>query len=155
MSPPTLLADHGLIITSCSREKLDTTEPVRALDLYQGACVPHLRARLGSNPVLRRRIRILSARHGLLSPDDRIASYDHKLADLAEAQHLRARVAPQLDDELAASPHLAEVLVIVEPLYFVALGSLLELDPSPRVRWIPDPWGWTQAAAVLDDWGWR
>lgn len=49
-----------LVIVTCSARKADTTAPVPALDLYRGGCIPVLRARIGGNPRLRARIRILS-----------------------------------------------------------------------------------------------
>lgn len=151
----TVPATHGLIIVNCSREKLVTSAPIPALDLYQGACVPRLRSQFGDDPAHRARIRILSAAHGLLRPDDPVATYDRRLRTATQAEELeRQLVGDQLDDELAASPSLSHVLVIVEPLYLRALQRLFEHMARLKLVCIPDPWAWQDGLLELRHWGW-
>lgn len=151
-----LLPKQCLIIVNCSREKLVTSAPVPALQLYQGACVPRMRAHLVSDPARLVRIRILSAAHGLLHPDDAIHTYDRRLRTKADALRLHEhRVHDQLDAELAETPDLTHLLVIVEPLYLLALQRLFDhLDRLTSVTIIPDPWGFHDGMAVLRQWGW-
>ena len=140
-----------LIIVGCSAEKTPTERPLPALELYDGGCVPALRARLGDVPPLRRRVRFLSALHGLITADTPLEPYDLPL-DAARAEQLRPRVTKRLYSELAAGVP-ANVLVIAEPLYLVLLADLLALPQRPRVHWVPDhAHGWPQAAAILDSW---
>jgi hypothetical protein len=150
------LADPGrrLVIVGCSAEKTATSRPLAALELYDGGCVPPLRARLGHLPHLRSRVRFLSAQHGLITADIPLATYDRPL-DPARANELRPRVWAQLRAELLETGMPANVLIIAEPLYLVLIADLLAAPERPRVHWIPDhAHGWPHAAAVLDRWKW-
>ncbi|MBQ0926715.1 hypothetical protein KBO27_22430 [Saccharopolyspora endophytica] len=140
-----------MIIAGCSRRKKPTTEPIPALDLYEGGCIPGLRDRLGDDTRFRQRIRIISAFYGLLHADSHVVNYDRRLTNLADAYALRQRVAPQLDDELAGVTH---VLALVEPLYLFALEPVVQRLDAIRLSWIAAPRDLHGAAAVLDTWGW-
>ena len=143
-----------LVIVGCSAEKISGPGPLTALELYDGGCVPPLRARLGDRPALRARIRFLSAEHGLITANTPLYPYDRPL-DPTRASLLRPQVAAALADEMNATDVPHEVLVVAEPLYLVLLADLLALPARPRVHWIPDhAHGWPLAAAVLHQWGW-
>lgn len=142
-----------LVIVGCSAEKTSTDRALPALDLYDGGCVPAVRTRLGDIPPLRRRVRFLSALHGLITADTPLDPYDLPLNPV-RAHQLRPQVAAQLRVELTAGVP-GDVLVIAEPLYLVLLADLLALPNRPRVHWVPDhAHGWPQAAAILDRWHW-
>ena len=142
-----------LVIVGCSAEKAPTDRPLPALELYDGGCVPDLRARLGHQPPLRARVRFLSALHGLVTADTPLSPYDLPL-DHIRADQLRPQVMQRLHTELAAGVP-GDVLVIAEPLYLVLLADLLALPERPRVHWVPDhAHGWPKAAAILDSWHW-
>ncbi len=143
-----------LVVAGCSQRKLASSVPVPALDLYQGGCIPALRARVGGDPRLRGCIRILSARHGLVRADQPLMPYDQPL-DLPRAVELRTAVVQTLPTESSEVGWPEEILAVLEPLYMVCLGGLLALRRRPVVRWVPDPsGGWAEASAVLDEWGW-
>jgi len=143
-----------LVIVGCSANKATTAGPLPALELYDGGCVPPLRARLGGQPRLRARVRFLSAEHGLVTADTLLHPYDRPL-DGQRAVELRPHVASALGRDMAAHGVPEEILLVAEPLYLVLLADLLALPARPRVQWIPDHAnGWPQARAVLDDWGW-
>ncbi|MFY1614686.1 DUF6884 domain-containing protein [Micromonospora sp. WMMD736] len=143
-----------LVIVGCSAEKTPATTPLPALDLYDGGCVPHLRARLGHLPHQRSRIRFLSAEHGLVTADTHLHTYDRPL-DPARAVALRPRVRAQLQADLLTDHIPDDILVIAEPLYLVLLAELLADPHRPRIHWIADhDAGWPEAAKVLDAWGW-
>jgi hypothetical protein len=146
-----------LVIVGCSAEKTATHEPLPALELYDGGCIPPLRARLGHQPRLRARVRFLSAQHGLVTADTPLHTYDRPL-DPARAADLRPRVWARLRTELAGLPETGtptDILVMAEPLYLVLIADLLAAPERPRVHWIPDhAHGWPHAAAVLDSWKW-
>lgn len=147
-------ADDGLIIVGCSRRKLVTCAPIPALELYQGALVPHLREHLAAADLAyRSRIRILSAEYGLLHPDDLISTYDHQLTTRAEAERLRERVSPRLNADLG-TPALAHVLVVLDSLYLLAAGRLFDYTPPLRLSIILDPSDWTSTATILTRWRW-
>jgi hypothetical protein len=153
-----LAEDHPvaarLVIVGCTARKAPTPEPLAALELYEGGCVPTLRARLGGQPQLRARVRFLSAEHGLVTADTPLSSYDRPL-DPTRARELRPVVMTALHREMTTHGVPREVLVVAEPLYLVLLADLLALPARPLVYWIPDhTHGWPQASAVLDNWGW-
>ena len=143
--------EQGLIIVSCSREKLVTTTPVPALELYQGALTPRLRDHL--SPEHRARLRILSGAHGLLHPDDLVGTYDRKLRTRGQAQALQARVSECLTTDLRAEA-LRHVLVVLEPLYLTAATCLFDHAPPLSLTVLPNPSDWTGTSAVLSGWGW-
>lgn len=155
-SAPLIAPEQGLIIANCSRRKLPTSAPVPAWELYQGACVPQLRAQFADDPAHRARVRILSAEHGLLHPDDLIRDYDRRLETAAEAVGLHERtVSARLDAEFDTAPTLRHVLIIVEPLYLLALQRLYDhLDRLAQIVIIPDPRAWQDGLTVLRQWGW-
>ncbi|MGH3737675.1 MAG: DUF6884 domain-containing protein [Micromonosporaceae bacterium] len=147
-------AARRLVIVGCSARKSTVPVPLPALELYEGGCVPRLRARVGAVPRLRARVRILSAEHGLVTADAPLRAYDRRL-DPRRAAALRPTVGDALRRDIAVDGAPVEVLVVAEPLYLVLLADLLAMPRRPRVHWIPDPThGWPEAAAVLDEWGW-
>lgn len=145
---------RGMVIIGCTARKTSAPAPVPALELYNGGCVPLLRARLGGEPRLRARVRFLSAEHGLVTADTPLHPYDRPL-NPDRAVELRPAVTAALTREMSTDGVPHEVLVVAEPLYLVLLADLLALPARPRLHWIPDPaHGWAQARAVLDEWGW-
>lgn len=142
-----------MVILGCSARKSATPGPLPAFELYNGGCVPSLRARLGGDPRLRARVRLLSAEHGLVTADTPLYTYDQPL-DPDRAVALRPAVASALHREMVVDGVPHEILVVAEPLYLVLLADLLALPARPRVHWIPDAHGWAQAQAVLNQWGW-
>jgi hypothetical protein len=142
-----------LVVVGCSRRKRDTAVPVPAFELYEGGCVPALRRRLGASPAHRARVRILSAEHGVLTPDQPVAPYDRRLTP-DRVEELSPRVRAQVLAEAAVGVP-RELLVVAEPLYLHLLADLFRLPGRlPRLTWISANAGWPDAAAVLDAWGW-
>lgn len=156
--PPTrvLIPDEALIILNCSRSKLVTSTPIPALELYQGACVPPARQHFASDPAHRARIRILSAEHGLLHPDGLISTYDRRLRTKEDALRLHEQlVCGQLDAELADTPALRYLLLIVEPLYLLALQHVFDRpDRLKHIAIVTSPWAWQDGLEHLRRWGW-
>ncbi|KUO04813.1 DUF6884 domain-containing protein [Streptomyces caeruleatus] len=142
-----------LVLAACSRRKTDTIVPVPVLELYAGGIAPQLRERVGDQPDLRQRVFFLSARHGLVGADTPLLPYDQALT-AEHASVLRPTVHRQLRWRLDALDVRARLLVVAEPLYLVLIADLLADEDRPFMHWIPDPRGWSQAAAVLDDWNW-
>ena len=146
-----LKPEEGLLIVSCSKEKLVTDEPVPALELYQGALVPYLRDHL--DEVYHSRIRILSARYGLLRPDDRIHPYDQKLRSRPEALALQSLVTHRLTADLRA-PTLRRILVALDPLYLTAAICLFDHAPPLNLSVLSTTGDWSSASTKLTQWGW-
>ncbi|MGH3807618.1 MAG: DUF6884 domain-containing protein [Pseudonocardiaceae bacterium] len=143
-----------VVIVGCSARKLPTTTPVAALDLYQGWCVPQLRAYIHRRAGLREHILVLSGKHGLIHADTPLLPYDQQLtpqrvADLRPDVH-QAWV--QQTRRMAVS----ELLLLLEPAYLGLIGPSLLSDPPTAAHWIPDPTqAWEHAIAVLERWGWH
>ncbi|MFE2727138.1 DUF6884 domain-containing protein [Kitasatospora sp. NPDC059327] len=139
----------ALVVVGCSARKSRSLRPVAALDLYQGWCVPPLRARLAERGDLRRRTLILSARHGLLKAEDPVLPYDQPLTP-ERAAALQSAVRAQLAEHLQAFP-ASEALLLLEPAYLALLGH----PPVPMVHTVTDPVRhWAAVDSVLDAWGW-
>jgi hypothetical protein len=100
--------------------------------------------------------RILSAAHGLLRPEDPISTYEQRLTTKAEALRLHEQtVSCQLDAELAETPSMRHLLIIVEPLYLLALQRVFDhLDRLDHIAVISNPWAWQDGLAHLRRWGW-
>jgi hypothetical protein len=141
-----------MVIAGCSRRKLQTAVPVPALDLYQGGCIPALRARAQETGWLRSRTWILSAEHGLVHADTPLLPYDRRM-DGQRAAQLRPAASRHLRDEFTRRGIPREVLVIAEPLYQLILADLASLAGAERVRWVSDPAReWDKASAVISAW---
>lgn len=148
------VADETLVIVGCSRRKASTAEPIAALDLYQGGVVPRLRARVAGQPALRRRIRIISAEHGLVHANTRLLPYDRHL-NRARARELRPAVNTTIRQEAVMGRAPTHVLVVAEPPYQRILLDLPVILAPAHVEWIDDPaTGWSAADAILTDWSW-
>ncbi|PFG50181.1 hypothetical protein ATK36_5390 [Amycolatopsis sulphurea] len=64
-------------------------------------------------------------------------------------------VSAQLDAELAETPSLRHMLILVEPLYLLALQRVFDhLDRVEQIAIIPDPRGWQDGLIHLRRWGW-
>lgn len=141
-----------MVIAGCSRRKLQTAVPVPALDLYQGGCIPALRALTRETCWLRSRTWILSAEHGLLHADAPLLPYDRRM-DEQRAALLRTGACRHLREEFRQRGFPREVLVVAEPLYQLALADLVSLAGADRVRWVDDPdREWAKASAVISTW---
>ncbi|MGH3887383.1 MAG: DUF6884 domain-containing protein [Pseudonocardiaceae bacterium] len=140
-----------VIIVGCSARKLRTTTAVAALDLYEGWCVPRLRAHADGNPGLRAHILVLSAKHGLIPAQTPLLPYDqpltpHRVADLRPQIH-RAWV------QQTQHAVVGELLLLLEPAYLELIAPSLLRHPPTVAYWIPDPTrAWEHATAVLDRW---
>lgn len=142
-----------VVIVGCSARKLATTTPVAALDLYQGWCVPRLRAHIRGRPRLREEILVLSGRHGLIPADTQLLPYDQSLTpdravDLTYQVH-RAWV------QQWRRTTVGELLLLLEPPYLGLIGPSLLSHPPAATHWIPDPTrAWEHATSILHRWGW-
>ncbi|MEU2874034.1 DUF6884 domain-containing protein [Streptomyces olivoreticuli] len=146
-----MAAEHvgGLVVVGCSRRKIVTTLPVPAIDLYQGWCIPMLRARLGPGTAQRRRVLIFSARYGLIRADEPVSTYDQPMTR-GRASALRVPVRRALAQHLKTYP-TREALVLLEERYLDVMG----LPGAPVVHAITDPVAHFAAARrILDSWSW-
>jgi hypothetical protein len=143
----------NLLIVGCSRRKLETSAPVPALNLYEGWCVPALREMVAGRPDRLDRVRVLSARHGLLPAATPLMPYDQALTR-ARAARLRHRVRSRLRAEVGRDGG-AELLLLLEPRYLRLLGLPGTAPRVSTVHWFTQPArDWHHVLAVLATWGW-
>lgn len=142
-----------MVIVGCSARKLPTTTPVAALDLYQGWCVPQLRAHVRGCPRLWEHILVLSGQHGLIHADTPLMPYDQPLTP-QRVTDLRPQV-HQAWVRQARRAAVGELLLLLEPAYLELIGPSLCCHPPAIAQWIPDPTRtWEHAITVMDRWGW-
>ena len=142
------------VLIGCSDRKKPLGGLLPALDLYEGNCIPELRARLGVGSRYRSKVFVLSGLHGLLSADEMIESYDHRLS-LEEGIAKRSYVGRILEEKVIAVLHPSEVIVLAEPPYFAMISNILVHASRPLIHWFPCPKAqWGEAADILDKWGW-
>src|SRR4051794_16633260 len=79
---------HRLLLLSCSQRKRSTPGKMAALQRYDGPAFQVVRRYLreSDDPLLN--VCVLSAEHGIIASDDRIADYDRKM-DAERAAELR------------------------------------------------------------------
>lgn len=85
-----------LLVQSCSKSKIQTAEPVPALELYSGYYYKIIKKAIRENDFNSTiDVCILSAKHGLVDPDTELAPYDKKM-DADRAHKLRDDVKQDL-----------------------------------------------------------
>lgn len=91
----------SLLIQSCSATKQDIEKPVQALDLYDGYFFRIIKKAVRAGrfqPGLD--IIIISAKHGVIGPDDKIRYYDQRI-DTERAEELNEDVVDAIVDKVA------------------------------------------------------
>lgn len=147
------LSVNLVLFVGCSRRKLISSVPEPALELYRGGGVPEIRDCVDRYPLLRERVFILSAKYGLLSANERIASYDLILT-LEMALAMRRTVWADVQRRVLQRFEPEVVMVLAEPLYFTLVSGLLEHEPAARVIWEPDiRRGKHRILGLLEAWG--
>lgn len=137
------------MVVACCKEKRVTTDPVPALDLYEGWVVPLIRDRVSERSGLRSRVLVLSALYGLVTAIAPVATYEQPMTE--ERARVLAGTAPAvLRRHLARFPS-SEALLLMERPYAEVLGPV----PVTRTHLITDPMErHTDIHAVLDSWSW-
>lgn len=141
-----------MVIAACSRRKLVTTGPVPAVELYQGWCIPALRARAAHRPALRARTWIISAEHGLIHADSLLVTYDRSMCP-ARALALRPETERRLREAFWRDGAPPVVIVIAGLAYQAVLAGLPALAAADHVHWFSTPGaGWAGAQVILGRW---
>lgn len=113
--------DSVLVITSCSKSK-KTDDPeleMPAEELYQGRLVQNTRDLCNATGWDHR---IISAKYGLVKPDQMISSYERTLNSIEESERLRSEVLPSLAEILCDYDRILVIAGkpyrrVIEPLY--------------------------------------
>lgn len=148
---------NTLLIQSCSSRKASVTEPLPAIELYDGyffRIIKKARRETDSLPV---DIRILSAEHGLLHPETPIEPYDREM-DAERAAELCEPVVAELAN---LANDYDQVIIVGGSQYRAATGGLTEATDAAVYYIRGDGIGemgqklkrllWNDPAAVVDD----
>ncbi|MFA4849528.1 MAG: tRNA-guanine transglycosylase DpdA [Methanoregula sp.] len=119
-----------LIITGCSKNKLNCDDAsngkVKAKELYQGTLFKKVRVYAEA---MHFDYRIISAKHGLITPDHLITTYDQRLKTICDVEKIRPDVEMKLKQDLLEYDIIA---VIAGKKYRLVLGNLV----NERFRFI-------------------
>jgi len=122
IKPEELLSLNGkvVVITGCTKTKMgyDSTVKAKAVDMYQGRLFQAVRRYSESK---RFPLMILSAKYGLVSPDEVIEGYERTLRTTDGVDAIRQKVNEQLSKIL---PQFEKVLVIAGEMYRKLLRDL-------------------------------
>lgn len=123
-----------LLVQSCSKSKKEISEPVPALDLYSGYYYKIIKkARREGKYDEGIDLRILSAEHGLLSPEQEIDRYDKKMT-ASRADELRPDVVPELCRIIEENDY-DEVVINMGQLYRRAIRGI-ESETDAEILWL-------------------
>ncbi len=119
-----------LLVQSCSARKQNVEQPVPALELYDGYFYRIIKNsaqyQTGTPDV---DIRIISAKHGILRPDELIGYYEQKM-DTERAQQLRGSIVPTLQ-ELIQEKNYDRIVINLGKQYQQAIEGLTESIDVP------------------------
>lgn len=121
-----------LLILRCSSRKLPGSEPMPAIQRYDGPAFRVLRKYLRTEPDDPPLVRIVSAEHGLISLSQPIEDYDRRM-DVERAQELRSSVLGAVQALVAERP-VRDVLVVVGQPYLLALEGIEDVLSGTPVR---------------------
>ena len=107
-----------LILTACSKKKLPNSAPAK--EFYRGQLFQMIRKLASQNNF---ELRILSGLLGLLTPEEVINPYNHKLQDnIEDIKRVKALTIPKL---LPLIPHYDIILVIMGKTYLKVIQPLI------------------------------
>lgn len=115
--------NRNLLVLGCSKAKTNTTEPLPAIERYDGPTFRMVRKMFFDGLHLDVDLAVLSGKYGFLQPSSRIPNYDFRLLPggppPAEAGTWRQDLLKQV-----GSRHYKEVFLAMGPDYRRALGEL-------------------------------
>ena len=86
-----------LVITSCSAKKKDSKKPIKAINLYEGDFFKKVKKFALSNNFY---LLILSAKYGILQPDDKILPYNKQIKNENDISALKEGLSSDLGNFL-------------------------------------------------------
>jgi cytoplasmic iron level regulating protein YaaA (DUF328/UPF0246 family) len=111
-----------LIITSCSKKKDQSRGEMKSAKRYCGQFFNLTQQFAYKNDY---DLLIISAKYGLLRPDDMIENYDLRLNNQKEALQLRSKVIPQLK-EIIKEENYDRIIIIMGKLYKKVIEDLVD-----------------------------
>jgi len=116
-----------LVITSCSKEKLD--HPAPAKDLYVGTLFRLVRQYAERNQY---DLRIISAKYGLVTPDQKLEPYDLQIQNTGDVDRVQKLALPELHKIWG---EYGRVVVIMGKQYRKVINPILK----HQVPWARQP----------------
>ncbi|NET60704.1 MAG: hypothetical protein F6K47_32570 [Symploca sp. SIO2E6] len=108
-----------MLIVSCSRRKHNAPGLIRAIERYNGSTFFVIRRFLRQKPAELLDIYILSAEFGLISSEQMIPNYDHRMTQ-AQAEQLQPKVIGELQ-QIFNKKQYQKLLICVSRDYLQAL----------------------------------
>ena len=134
-----------LLIVSCSKKKRKMGQKILAIDLYQGRIFGLIK-KFG-NPKID--VLIISAKYGLLKPEDKIKYYDESMSK-SKAEKLRPNVLKKLSRILKKKKY-EEIFINLGKNYLLAIkGFRRFVDPSCKIIYAEGKMG--QKMKQTKDW---
>ncbi len=100
-----------LILTSCSAKKKKNSKRMKAIDLYNGDLFNLVKKFVKRNNFT---FRIISAKYGLISPDEEIEYYNKRIENNEDLQKLQKLVNPKLNKAINSYD---KILIIMGEAY--------------------------------------
>jgi hypothetical protein len=117
------LPEKRLLITSCTRRKNTHVGSLSAWKRYEGGCFPLLKQLQASGYLLDDvTFFIISAKYGLLRPEDSTELYDQCMTD-ERASMLHDSITNQMRSHLAQTVY-TQTCILLEPIYMQCLHGL-------------------------------
>lgn len=121
------MTSRRLLILSCSQAKRSQPEALPALERYDGPAFRVVRRFLREQPDPALDIYVLSGKFGLISSNQLIPDYDHKMSQ-ARALELNSSIVTHLEATLKVHDY-QRLLICVTKKYFKALESYHQVIP--------------------------
>lgn len=142
--------DRYCLIISCSDRKHETPKPMPALEVYNGYSYRILKKlmREGRFPQSVD-ILILSAKYGLLKPEDKILSYDLKMTK-ARAEEIREQILDKLASQLTHRRY-SQIFINLGKDYLPVISGLKERIPT-KPKFVFAEGGLGQKGSEMKQW---
>lgn len=114
--------EKTLVITSCCKKKNDSELKLKASERYKGQMFKATKTFAKNNQY---HLLIISAKYGLLKPDDKINNYNLRIQNKNQAFKLRSKVVPILRI-IIEEENYSRVIVIMGKLYQAVIENLFD-----------------------------
>lgn len=111
-----------LVITSCCKKKNEVNLKLKASERYIGQMFRATKNFADNNQY---DLLIISAKYGLLKPEDKIDNYNMKIQNKKEALGLRSKVVPKLQ-KIIENENYSRIIIILGKIYRFIIENLFD-----------------------------
>lgn len=111
-----------LVITSCCKKKNEVNLKLKASERYIGQMFRATKTFADNNQYA---LLIISAKYGLLNPEDKIDNYNKKIQNKREALELRSKVVPKLQ-KIIENEKYSRIIIVLGKLYRSIIENLFD-----------------------------